>query len=110
MKVDGTEAADLSEQRMRAILSVEQQVGVMKSAVEGRLGVKLETLHPAIAWMVEHAVALLNRFEVSHDVKTALERNQGKNKSKDSRGNRGPSRGTTWPRRSRTACAQERRI
>ena len=58
----------------RAILSIEQQVRVMKSAVESRWGVKLETKHPAIPWMVEHSAALLNRFEVSHDGKTAYER------------------------------------
>ena len=56
----------------RAILRVEQQVRVMKSAVEGRWGVKLETRRPAIPWMVEHSAALLNRFEVSHDGKTAF--------------------------------------
>ncbi|MGB2167266.1 MAG: hypothetical protein ACPH3M_08550, partial [Candidatus Puniceispirillales bacterium] len=34
--------------------------------------------HPAIPWIVEHAAVLLNRFEVGHDGKTALERNKGK--------------------------------
>ena len=62
----------------RAILSIEQQVRVLKSAVESRWGVKLETKHPAIPWLVEHSAALLNRFEVSHDGKTAYERNKGK--------------------------------
>ena len=62
----------------RAILSIEQQVRVMRSAVEGRWGVKLGTRHPVIPWIVEHAAVLLNRFEVGHDGKTALERNKGK--------------------------------
>ena len=35
---------------------------------------------------------------------------KSKDLSKDLRRSRGSSRGTTWPRRSRTACAQERRI
>ena len=62
----------------RAIQSVEQQVRVLKSAVEGRWGVKLETRHPVIPLVTEHAAVLLNRFEVGHDGKTAYERNKGK--------------------------------
>ena len=62
----------------RAIHSIEQQVRVLKSAVEGRWGVKLETWHPAIPWITEHAALLLDRFEVGHDGKTAYERNKGK--------------------------------
>ena len=62
----------------RAILSIQQQVRVMKSAIEGRWGVKLETRHPMIPWMIEHAAVLLNRFEVGRDGKTAFERNKGK--------------------------------
>ena len=62
----------------RAILSVEQQVRVLKSAVENRWGVKLGTKHPAIPWLVEYAAVLLNRFQVSHDGKTAFERSKGK--------------------------------
>ena len=54
-----------------AIQSVEQHVRVLKSALEGRWGVKLETGHPAIPWITEHAAVLLNRFEVGHDGKTA---------------------------------------
>ena len=38
---------------------------------------KLETPHPAIPWITEHAAVLLNRFEVGHDGKTAYERNKG---------------------------------
>ena len=39
----------------------------------------METRHPAIPWITEHAAVLLNRFEVGHDGKTAYERNKGKN-------------------------------
>ena len=62
----------------RAILSVEQQVRVMKDAIENRWGVKIGTKHPVIPWIVEYAAVLLNRFEVGHDGKTAFERNKGK--------------------------------
>ena len=46
------------------VQSVEQQVRVLKSTVEGRWGVKLETRHPAIPWITEHAAVLFNRFDV----------------------------------------------
>ena len=62
----------------KAIQSVEQQVRVLESAVEGRWSVKLETRHPAIPWITEYAAVMLNRFEVGHDGKTAYERNKGK--------------------------------
>ena len=64
-----------------AIQRVEQHVRVLKSALVGRWGVKLETRHPAIPWISEHAAVLLNRLEVGHDGKTTHERNKG-NKGK----------------------------
>ena len=62
----------------RAIRSVEQQVRVMKDALEQRTGLKFTPRHPAMTWITEYASHLLNRFEVGHDGKTAYERCKGK--------------------------------
>ena len=39
---------------------------------------KIPARHPVMAWIVEYAGYLLNRFEVSRDGKTAYERSKGK--------------------------------
>ena len=62
----------------RAIQSVQGQVRVMKGALEARWGVKIGSKHAVVPWIVEYATHLLNRFEVSHDGKTAYERCKGK--------------------------------
>ena len=62
----------------RYIQSVGGQVRSMKGALESRWGVTIEAKHPMIAWMVEYASYLLNRFEVGNDGKTAYERCKGK--------------------------------
>ena len=62
----------------RAIQSVQGQVRTMKGALEDRWGVKIGSKHAVIPWIVEYAAHLLNRFEVSHDGKTAYERYKGK--------------------------------
>ena len=62
----------------RAILSVEQQVRVLKNALESRWKVKLPAAHRIIPWMIEYAAVLLNRFEVGRDGRTSYERMKGK--------------------------------
>ena len=62
----------------RAIRSVEQQVRVMKDALEHRTGMQLTPRYPLMTWITEYAGHLLNRFEVGHDGKTAYERCKGK--------------------------------
>ena len=62
----------------RAIQSVQGQVRVMKLALERRLGFEIPHRHAMVPWIVEYAGFLLNRFEVSHDGKTAYERLKGK--------------------------------
>ena len=62
----------------RGIQSVEGQVRVMKSALEGKWGLKIEAKHAVIPWIMEYAAHLLNRFEVGHDGRTAHERCKGK--------------------------------
>ena len=62
----------------RAILSVEQMVRALRSALGRRWKRRIPTRHPVMAWIVEYAGHLLNRFEVSRDGKTAYERCKGK--------------------------------
>ena len=57
----------------RAVQSVQGQLRVMKLAME-------PSSHPLLAWAVEYAGVLLNRFEVGHDGRMAYERLKG-NKS-----------------------------
>lgn len=40
-----------------------EQVRVCLQRLEGRLGVKLRSCHPVIAWMVEHAADVLSKCE-----------------------------------------------
>jgi hypothetical protein len=51
----------------RAIQSVGGQVRVLRSCLEEKWNVKLESKHAVIPWIMEHATYTLNRFEVGHD-------------------------------------------
>ena len=62
----------------RGIQSVEQQVRVMRSALEARWKVKLNVYSAIWPWLVEYAAVILNRMEVGKDGKTAYERLKGK--------------------------------
>ena len=62
----------------RAVQSVEQLVRTLKSALDERMAVKIDTLHPVLTWLCEYASLLLNRLEVSSDGKTSYERVKGK--------------------------------
>ena len=62
----------------RAVQSVQGMVRTLRSAVEEKWGVKLETENAIWPWMVEYASLLLTRMEVSADGKTAYERSRGK--------------------------------
>jgi hypothetical protein len=62
----------------RGILTVEGQIRVMKDALETRLEEKIPGEHAVLAWLVEFAAVLVNRYEVGHDGKTAYERLRGK--------------------------------
>ena len=58
----------------RENLSVEGHVMVLKDAFEARLGKKVPSDHAALAWLVEFAAVLINRYEVGHDGRTPYER------------------------------------
>ena len=52
----------------RAVKSVQGQVRVMRSALEERIGAKLDPQHVVFPWMVEYASLMLNRFEVGREI------------------------------------------
>ena len=62
----------------RGIRSVQGMIRVLRSALEDKLGVKVDGGHSVWPWLVEYAAFLLNRGEVSHDGKTAYERCKAK--------------------------------
>ena len=53
---------------------VKRAVQSLKSALDERMAVKIDTLHPVLTWLCEYAGLLLNRLEVSSDGKTSYER------------------------------------
>ena len=62
----------------RGVQTAEGQIRVLKDALETRLSTKIPAQHNIIAWMVEFAAVLVNRYEVGHDGKTSYERLRGK--------------------------------
>ena len=62
----------------RGIQSIEQQMRVMRDALEARCRVKIPAKSCLWAWMAEYAAVVLNRLEIGHDGKTAYERTKGK--------------------------------
>ena len=62
----------------RAVQTIEGQIRVMKLALEGRLGTKLEAEAKVVSFMAEYAAYLTNRLEVGKDGKTAYQRSKGK--------------------------------
>ena len=55
------------------VQSVEQVVRTLKSALDERMAVKIDTFHSVLTWLCEYAGLLLNRLEVSSDGKTSYE-------------------------------------
>jgi hypothetical protein len=62
----------------RAVQSVEQVLRTMKSALDERMGVKIDIKHPINTWLCEFAGYMMNRMEVASDGKTPYERIKGK--------------------------------
>ena len=62
----------------RAVRSVEEMVRTHKLALESRLGERIAVDHPAIAWLIEHSVDLLNKCQMGKDGRTPYERLKGK--------------------------------
>ena len=62
----------------RAVQTVEQYFRTLKSQLDERYGVRIDTKHPVLTWLCEYSMHMLNRLEVSKDGKTAYERCKGK--------------------------------
>ena len=62
----------------RAVQAVEDQVRTLKAAFELRFKMVLTNTHPVMAWLFEHAVFLLNKFQLGTDGRTGWGRLHGK--------------------------------
>ena len=62
----------------RGVQTAEGQIRVLKDALGSRMKRGIPANHNVIAWMVEFAGVLVNRYEVGHDGKTPYERLHGK--------------------------------
>ena len=62
----------------RAVQQVEDQLRVLKLAIERRLNVKIPCAHPAMKWLVPHSAGVITKYQRGHDGKTAFERLLGK--------------------------------
>ena len=58
----------------RAVQSTEQYLRALKSALDERMNVWIDTKHPVVTWRCEFAGYMMNRLEVSMDGKTAYAR------------------------------------
>ena len=61
-----------------AIKQIFAQIRIMKDALDSRLGRRLPAESAILAWIVEYASVLLNRFAVGKDGVTAYRRVRGK--------------------------------
>ena len=55
----------------RAIRSIEDQVRVLKAALEARLSARIPSSHPMMSWIVHHAAFLLNKYHLKPNGRTA---------------------------------------
>ena len=62
----------------RSVMSIKEQVKVMKSALEARWQRNILDTENVVTWLVEYSAVLLNRREISKDGKTSYERLKGK--------------------------------
>ena len=62
----------------RAVQQIEDQARTLKSALESRIGARIGSTHPVMAWLVRHCAIILNRFSVNPDGKTPYEVLHGK--------------------------------
>jgi hypothetical protein len=62
----------------RAVQQVEDQLRVLKLALERRIDAKLPCAHPAMKWLVPHSADVITKYPKGHDGKTSFERLLGK--------------------------------
>ena len=58
----------------RAVQQLEEMVRVLKLALENAVGQRVAVSHPCMAWLVKHAVDIVNRYLVMADGTTAYQR------------------------------------
>ena len=61
-----------------SVKAVEDQLRVMKGALESRTGARIPSQHPVMKWMVEYASVLLNKYSIQADGKTSYHALHGK--------------------------------
>ena len=61
-----------------AIREIGKEIRTLKSATESKIGRRIASNHPILAWLPAHAAFLISRYAVGADGKTAYERSRGK--------------------------------
>ena len=62
----------------RGIQAIEGEIRVLKDSFEAKIGHKLKANNNILAWLVEFAGVMLNKYRVGNDGKTPCERLRGK--------------------------------
>ena len=57
---------------------MEDLIRTLKSAFEARVNMRLSSTHPVMLWLVEYASALLSKYSMGNDGRTAFQRLHGK--------------------------------
>ena len=65
----------------RAVQMIEDQARTLKSALETRIGARIGSTHPIMAWLIRHCAIILNRFSVNPDGHTPYQALHGKRAS-----------------------------
>ena len=61
----------------KAVQQLEDILRTYKSALETRIGARIESTSPVMRWMVEHAASVYNRHMCNSDGKTPFEEVHG---------------------------------
>lgn len=61
----------------RAAKALGEQVRVLRSGLNNRLGIRLKGSHPALAWLAEPAADALSKHEVGSDGRTGIREDDG---------------------------------
>ena len=61
-----------------AVQAIEDQIRVMKAALESRLSARIPSNHPIMKWLVEYAAVILNKYAVQPSGRTAYHDLHGK--------------------------------
>jgi len=67
----------------RAVGEIAGMVRTLKVELEKRIGEKIATMRPIVKWMVEYSGAMVTRFRIGEDGKTAYERLKGRKFKKE---------------------------